>query len=89
MAIHVRPNASKTAVGGTHDGALVVWVAQPADQGKATAAALQAVAEALGVPHRTVTLLHGASSRRKVLQIAVEEPERGSVEDGLAVLRAT
>jgi len=87
LEIHVRPGASRTAVGGTHDGALLVRVIEPPDGGRATAAALRAVAEALRVPHRAVTLVRGATSRRKLLEIRVPEHERASVDSRLDLLR--
>ena len=71
MAIHVRPGSARPGVGGSHDGALVVRVGQPAARGEATESALRAVAGALGVPARAVTLAHGATSRRKVVDVAV------------------
>ena len=40
LSIRVRPGAGRTAVGGAHDGALVVRVADRAVDGKATEAAL-------------------------------------------------
>jgi uncharacterized protein YggU (UPF0235/DUF167 family) len=49
-----------------------VAVAARAVDGKATEAALRAVAQALGVPRRAVTLVVGAASRDKV--VAVAEP---------------
>lgn len=70
VEILVRPNASRRGVGGDHDGALVVRVAEPPDRGRATEAALRAVAEALGVSPREVTLIRGPTSRRKVVEIA-------------------
>lgn len=69
IEIHVCPGASIRRVGGTHDGALIVRVTERADRGRATEAALQAVAEALDLPHRMVRLVHGASSRRKLIEI--------------------
>ncbi len=69
LEIHVRPNASRTEVGGTHDGILVVRVAAPPDAGRATDAALGALADALGVPRRTVALVRGATSRRKLVEV--------------------
>jgi uncharacterized protein len=71
LEIHVRPNASRTEVGGIHDGTLVVRVAQPPSEGQATAAALDAVARALGLPRSAVNLVRGATSRRKVLDLDV------------------
>jgi hypothetical protein len=69
ITIRVRPGAGRTVVGGRHDGALVVRVAAPAVDGRATEAALAAVAEACGVRRRDVTLVTGATSRTKVVEV--------------------
>ena len=69
--IHVRPNASRASVGGEFNGALVVRVTEPAVDGRATDAALVAVARAVGVPGRSVTLVRGGKSRRKLIEIEV------------------
>ena len=70
VEILVRPNAPRGGVGGDHNGALVVRVTEAADRGRATRAALRAVAEAFDVPPRNVTLVLGPTSRRKVVEIA-------------------
>jgi uncharacterized protein YggU (UPF0235/DUF167 family) len=68
--VRVRPGAVRTAVGGRHGDALVVCVtARPASDA-ATQAVLRAVAEAFGVPRRDVTLVTGATSRDKILEVA-------------------
>lgn len=69
VVVRVRPGASRTVVGGSHDGALVVRVGARAVDGQATAAALQALSKALGVPRRAVVLVSGATSRTKVVDI--------------------
>ncbi len=70
VTIRVRPGAGSTTVGGEYDGALVVRVsARPVD-GQATEAALTAVAAAFGVRRRQVTLVTGAASRTKVIEVA-------------------
>jgi len=69
VSIRVRPGASRTEVGGSFDGALVVRVAVPAEGGRATETALVALAGALGVRRREVHLVHGATSRTKVVEI--------------------
>jgi uncharacterized protein YggU (UPF0235/DUF167 family) len=86
LEIHVRPGASQAGVGGGHDGALVVRVVEPADRGRATAAALRAVADALGVPPRSVTLVRGAASRRKVVAVDVAGAGEEAVAARLAAL---
>jgi uncharacterized protein len=69
VTIRVQPRSSRTAVGGSHGGALVVRVTEPAVDGRATEAALRAVAEALGVRRRDVVLVSGATSRTKVIDV--------------------
>jgi uncharacterized protein (TIGR00251 family) len=69
VTIRVRPGAGRTSVGGSHDGALVVRVAAPAVDGRATEAALAAVAQALGVRRCDVVLVTGATSRTKVVEV--------------------
>jgi uncharacterized protein YggU (UPF0235/DUF167 family) len=56
-------------VGGEHDGALVVRVSERAVDGRATAAALAAVAAAFGVRRHAVRLVAGASSRTKMVDV--------------------
>ena len=69
IAIRVRPGASRTAVGGDHDGALVVRVSARAVDGRATEAALRALSEALGVRRSALSLVTGATSRTKVVEV--------------------
>lgn len=70
VALRVRPGATTTRVGGTYGTALVVKVTARAVEGKATEAALAALAAALGVRRRDVSLVSGASSRDKVVEVA-------------------
>ena len=70
VAVRVRPGAARTAVGGRHGDALVVHVTARPAGGAATQAVLRAVAEAFGVPRRDVTLVTGATSRDKVIEVA-------------------
>lgn len=88
LEIHVRPGASTTIVGGEHDGALVVRVVEPADEGRATKAALKAVAKALGLPRRSVSLVRGGTSRRKWIEVEVGTTGTDAIEGTLADLRA-
>jgi uncharacterized protein YggU (UPF0235/DUF167 family) len=69
VTIRVRPGAGRTVVGGSYDGALVVRVSERAIDGRATTAALAALASALGVRPREVILVTGATSRTKVVDI--------------------
>ena len=74
ITVRVRPGSGRPGVGGTHDGALVVRVSERAVDGRATAAALAAVAAAFGVRRDAVTLVAGASSRTKVVDVAGAGP---------------
>jgi uncharacterized protein YggU (UPF0235/DUF167 family) len=69
LAVRVRPGARQTAVGGSHDGALVVRVRERAVDGHATAAVRAALAAALGVRRSQITLVSGATSRTKVYDV--------------------
>jgi uncharacterized protein YggU (UPF0235/DUF167 family) len=73
VAIRVRPGASRASVGGRYAGprgdALVVAVTERAVDGRATEAALRAVAAAVGVRRGAVRLVGGAASRDKLLAI--------------------
>ena len=74
IAVWVRPGSAHPGVGGEHDGALVVRVSERAVDGRATAAALAAVAAAFGVRRPAVTLVAGAASRRKLVDVAGADP---------------
>jgi uncharacterized protein YggU (UPF0235/DUF167 family) len=74
VTIRVRPGSARPGVGGEHDGALVVRVRARAVDGRATAAALTAVAAAFGVRPGAVTLVAGATSRTKVVDVAGADP---------------
>jgi hypothetical protein len=79
VAVRVKPGASRTRVGGSHDGphgpALVVAVTAPAVDGRATEAARRALAEALGVRRSAVSLRTGAASRDKLFTVDGAEAE--------------
>jgi uncharacterized protein len=74
VTIKVRPGSKQPGVGGMLGDALVVRVTQRAVDGKATEAALAAVAEAFGLRRDAVTLVTGATSRTKIIEIAGGSP---------------
>lgn len=84
VSIRVRPGASRTRVGGEHGGALVVAVAARAVDGRATEAALRALAAALGVRPHQVRLVSGRTSRDKVVAVAAPPSD---LPDRVAALR--
>jgi hypothetical protein len=73
IAIRVKPGSARPGVGGEHAGALIVRVSARAVDGKATEAALVAVAGAFGVRRSAVRLVSGASSRTKIIDIDAVE----------------
>jgi uncharacterized protein len=74
ITVWVRPGSARPGVGGERDGALIVGVSKRAVDGQATEAALAAVAAAFGVPRRAVTLVTGATSRTKILEVEGADP---------------
>ncbi|MEQ8718708.1 MAG: DUF167 domain-containing protein [Acidimicrobiales bacterium] len=88
IRVRVKPGARHEGVGGRwgEEDVLVVAVRAPATEGKANAAVVAAVAEALGVRARTVRIVAGAGGRNKVLEI-IEPPVhvRAAIADLLAV----
>lgn len=75
ITVWVRPGSPRPGVGGEHGGALVVRVSARAVDGQATEAALAAVAVAFGVRRRAVTLVAGATSRTKILEVEGADPD--------------
>ncbi len=69
ITVWVRPGSARPGVGGERSGALIVRVSARAVDGKATEAALTAVATAFGVRRRAVTLIAGAVSRTKIVEV--------------------
>lgn len=69
LSIYVQPNARTTDVAGLHGEDLKIRIAAPAMDNKANVALAQFLAQALGVPPGRVTVLRGATSRRKTLEV--------------------
>ena len=71
LDLSVIPGARRTEVVGLHDGALRLRLAAPPVDGKANEALLRWLASELGSPRRALTLLRGASGRRKQVRIEI------------------
>lgn len=69
LAILVQPRASRTEIVGPQGAALKVRLAAPPVDGEANAELIRLLARACGVPKRAVTILGGASARRKRVRI--------------------
>jgi uncharacterized protein YggU (UPF0235/DUF167 family) len=74
ITVRVRPGSARPGVGGHHDEALVVRVSERAVNGRATAAAVALVAAEFGVSRSSVTVVAGARSRVKILDVAGADP---------------
>lgn len=77
IEVRVIPRAKRTQVGGERDGRLLVRVPAPPVNGKANAAVVAALADALGVPKRNVEVVGGKTSRDKLVRvvgIAADDP---------------
>ena len=74
IAVHVQPRSSRAQVVGPRGDALKVQVtAAPAD-GAANRDVLDVLARWLGVDRRALAIVHGRSGRRKVVEVATDDP---------------
>jgi uncharacterized protein (TIGR00251 family) len=78
LTIRAQPGAKRSEIAGVVGGELKIRLAAWAAEGKANAALLALLADAFGVPRQAVTLLRGATSRRKVVRVAAprRRPDR-------------
>lgn len=70
ISIRVTPNARRVGVE-VVEGQVRVAVSEPPEGGKATEAAREALAKALGVAKTRLTLVRGATSREKTFRLDV------------------
>jgi uncharacterized protein (TIGR00251 family) len=69
LELKIIPNAPRNEIAGWLGPALKVKIHAPALEGRANDELLAFLAETLGVPRRSITLLRGDKSRQKVVQI--------------------
>jgi uncharacterized protein (TIGR00251 family) len=70
LRVRVQPRASRDALGGERQGALVVRLTAPPVEGRANEALARILAEALGVAPSAVRLVRGESGRDKLVSVA-------------------
>nr|WP_246522976.1 DUF167 domain-containing protein [Neoroseomonas eburnea] len=74
VRVKVQPKARRRGLGGVKPAAdgprLAIAVAEAPEDGRATRAACEALAGALGVAPSSVALVQGAASREKTLRVA-------------------
>nr|WP_303652666.1 DUF167 domain-containing protein [Paludisphaera mucosa] len=73
--VHAQPGARRSGVLGEHAGAIRVAVTAAPDKGKANAAILDVLAQALGLRTSQLALISGETSRRKRVLLADITPE--------------
>jgi uncharacterized protein (TIGR00251 family) len=90
IPVRVKPGSSRTRVGGSFgDGELVVAVKTPPVEGAANEAVVKAVAGALGLRPRQVSLASGEASRSKTLIADVDDSDVVRVQKVVGALLGT
>ena len=67
----VRPRSRRRGVEAQADGSLVVRVTEPAEDGRANAAVIDALAAHFNVAKRAVSIVRGHTARRKLVAIEI------------------
>ncbi|MCI0342942.1 MAG: DUF167 domain-containing protein [Planctomycetales bacterium] len=70
LEVKVVPGASRDEVAGWLGAALKVRVTAPPERGKANAAVEELLADALGLPRRSVRVVAGHGTPRKAVEVA-------------------
>lgn len=79
IPVYVTPKASRNEVGGWRGGELIVRVTVAPEDGKANAAVRRLLAKALGVGPSAVSVVTGATSRHKLIDVDVDGELVGEV----------
>jgi uncharacterized protein YggU (UPF0235/DUF167 family) len=74
LAVRVIPRAGRSRIAGVRDGALLVRLAAAPVEGAANDALVALLADAFGVPRRSLTLASGARARDKRILVAGLSP---------------
>jgi len=69
IAVQITPNAKKTEVVGVLDDALKLKLQAQPIEGKANEALVKFLAGALAVPRSVVTITHGQTNKRKLIEV--------------------
>jgi uncharacterized protein (TIGR00251 family) len=76
ISVHVTPRSGRDSFAVGAGGVLQVKVTAAPDDGKANLAVCKVVADALGVPKTSVTVVRGHTARTKQLEIATLDDEQ-------------
>lgn len=69
LSIRVKPGSKKPGIEILSESEWIVRVREPATEGKANEAVLEAIAESLCVPKTRVILIKGMKSKQKLVEI--------------------
>lgn len=69
IAVHIAPNAKRTEVLGVFDDALKIRLQAPPVERRANDALVKFIASALDVARSSVTITHGLTNKRKLVEI--------------------
>jgi len=75
LRLRVAPGAARAAVIGRHGDGWKIRVAAAPERGRANEALLALLADTLSVPRGSISLVAGASSRDKIVELAGLPPE--------------
>jgi uncharacterized protein (TIGR00251 family) len=84
IAVQITPNAKKTEVLGVHGDALKLKLQAQPIEGKANEALVKYLAKVLAVPRSAVTITHGHTNKRKLVEVVSATLTPQAVEDLLA-----
>lgn len=70
ITVQITPNAKKSEIIGVLDDALKLRLQAQPIEGKANEALVRFLADVLNVPKSVVTITHGHTSKRKIIEIA-------------------
>lgn len=70
VIVQITPNAKKSEVIGVHDDALKLRLRAQPIEGKANEALTRYLADRLDVPKSAVTITHGHTNKRKIIEIS-------------------
>ncbi len=86
LQVQVIPNAKRTEVAGMHGDAVKVRLQAQPIEGRANDALTRFVADALGLTKSAVTVTHGQTARRKLLEIVVADKSVDDIRQTLLAL---